>query len=102
MECPKCRSENPPSAIKCDCGFTFVKASLGSDREPLTSILRQPRVIRFIWVLPLLGAFLATGELLVVLESVNGAPQEAAGAGIALAFVVIPYCLAQSVIGLMG
>jgi hypothetical protein len=29
MECPNCRLFNPPEAVACDCGFSFVKANDG-------------------------------------------------------------------------
>src|ERR1035438_8397569 len=27
MECPRCHLENPPSAERCDCGYSFAKRS---------------------------------------------------------------------------
>lgn len=40
-----------------------------------------------------LGAICAGFVLFITLTSSNGAPQEAAGCAMALAFVTIPYCV---------
>ena len=46
MQCPKCRLFNPPTAIRCDCGYDFptgfVKASyVQKDYEPPLADLGQ-------------------------------------------------------------
>jgi len=53
-----------------------------------------------IWLLPIFGALI--GGLLVVLTAVGAksAPQEAAGYAMALAFAVVPYVLARSVMAM--
>jgi len=49
------------------------------------------------WIITIIGAVLGTLTLLGTLFGSNGAPQEAAGAAIAVAFTVIPYCLARAI-----
>jgi hypothetical protein len=56
----------------------------------------------FCWFLSLLGAVIGLFVLFVGLNGANGAPQEAATAGMALAFAVIPYCIARAVSELFG
>ena len=52
---------------------------------------------KFLWVCTMLGSLIGLFFLLVVLTAAKGAPQEAAGAAIAVACAVIPYCLARAV-----
>jgi len=49
-----------------------------------------------LWILTLLGALGGGLTLLGVTFSANGAPQQAAGAAMAAALAVIPYCLARA------
>lgn len=50
----------------------------------------------------LVGVALGTLLLVDAFISANGAPQQAAGAGLAVACVVIPYCLARAAEKLRG
>lgn len=50
----------------------------------------------FLWALTIIGALIGGIVLFMGLLTASGAPQEAAAAGIALAFTVIPYCLARA------
>jgi multisubunit Na+/H+ antiporter MnhE subunit len=52
---------------------------------------------KFTWVLSILGSILGAIILFFTLTTSKGAPQEAAGAAIALAFAILPYCLARAV-----
>lgn len=44
-------------------------------------------------IIAAIGAVLGTLTLFLTLAASKGAPQEAAGAAIALAFTIIPYCI---------
>src|SRR5262245_2015770 len=50
-----------------------------------------------VFVLPMIGALLAGVVLVLTVTGANGAPQEAAGAAIAIGLAVIPYVFARSV-----
>lgn len=54
-------------------------------------------VVKFFWVLTLLGAAAGGLALAVTLLYGSGAPQHAAGAAIALGLAVIPYVGARAV-----
>lgn len=51
------------------------------------------------WILTIVGVAVGIVVLLMTLDS-DSAPKQAAGAATAVAFVVIPYCLARAVEGL--
>jgi hypothetical protein len=53
--------------------------------------------MRFVFVLPLIGAIIAVLITLGTLVMTNSAPQEAAGYAMACAFAVVPYVLAKSI-----
>lgn len=53
--------------------------------------------MRFFAVVIFLAGVLASAVLAITLKSSSGAPQEAAGAAIALAVVAIPYCMGRSI-----
>ena len=53
-------------------------------------------MIRFFYVLTTIGGIIGIMILVFVLTSATGAPQEAAGAAIAIACAAIPYCIARS------
>jgi hypothetical protein len=52
---------------------------------------------RIFWIITLFGSGLGVLMLLATLFFSDGAPQEAAGAAISVAFAVIPYCLARAI-----
>jgi len=54
-------------------------------------------VIIFVWIVVLVGAFAAVVDFFTALSNATGAPQQAAGAAMALAWVVIPYCAARAI-----
>jgi hypothetical protein len=42
MECPNCKLENPPSALRCDCGYEFATGTVrASYAQATTSSLRH-------------------------------------------------------------
>ena len=51
----------------------------------------------FLWILVIIGSILGGLAFFIGLSAANSAPQEAAAAAIAVAFAVIPYCLARAV-----
>jgi len=101
MKCPSCGLENPPSAMKCDCGYP-----LGIAAQPTqtihTSSAPRSSAIRIIWLIPLLAALFAAADFAFNWDAQKSAPQQAALAGFALVCTVIPYCLARAVVGLSG
>lgn len=50
----------------------------------------------FFFLLTIIGGILGTVVLFFTMFSSEGAPQQAAGAAIAVAFVAIPYCMARA------
>ena len=48
------------------------------------------------WIITIIGSAIGFLILITTLFGSTGAPQEAAGAAIAVAFSVIPYCLARA------
>jgi len=57
--------------------------------------------MKVFWWLAIIGA-VAGAFGLVATWAANGAPQQAAGAAIAVALAVLPYCLARAVEGIRG
>jgi hypothetical protein len=57
--------------------------------------------MKMFWWLAIIGA-VAGAIGLVSTFAANGAPQQAAGAAIAVALAVLPYCLARAVEGIRG
>jgi hypothetical protein len=49
------------------------------------------------WILSFLGSLAAGFQLLDTFASAKSAPQQAAGAALAAAIAIIPYCLARAV-----
>ncbi|MBK7096740.1 MAG: hypothetical protein IPH57_17375 [Saprospiraceae bacterium] len=49
------------------------------------------------WIFTIIGAILGIVILFATLFDSTGAPQQAAGAAIAVAFAVIPYCIARAI-----
>lgn len=52
---------------------------------------------RLLWVLVILGVLAGGFVLFATMAMAKGAPQEAAGAALAVALAVLPYCLARAV-----
>lgn len=55
---------------------------------------------RLLWALVILGVLAGGFVLFATLTIAKGAPQEAAGAAVAVALAVLPYCLARAADGL--
>ncbi len=52
--------------------------------------------MRFIWILPLFGSLIAGLEFFNSLISATSAPQQAAGAAMAMGWAVLPYVFARA------
>jgi len=53
-------------------------------------------MIMLCWAVTIIGGVLGGGVLFATFTSANDAPQEAAGAALAVALVVVPYCFARA------
>jgi len=51
---------------------------------------------KFLWLVSIFCTLIAGFVAIVAITTANGAPQEAAGAAIALNIAIIPYCLARA------
>jgi hypothetical protein len=56
--------------------------------------------MKVLWVLTILGAVAGTLTLLGTFMESASAPQQAAGAAVAVAFVALPYCFARAIEGI--
>jgi hypothetical protein len=56
----------------------------------------MPSFVGFCWVITVLAACIAGAVLALTFTAANGAPQEAAGAALALAICVIPYVFTRA------
>jgi hypothetical protein len=88
------------------CGAIFSKSSIAaatalrSARAPeeRSSAQSKPSLIeRFLWVVTIVGCGIGIAQLSITFATAQSAPQQAAGAGMAIATAVIPYCLARAV-----
>ena len=53
-------------------------------------------MVRFAWIVALVGSALGALTFLLTMSGAESAPQEAAGAGMALALAAVPYCFARA------
>ena len=53
--------------------------------------------MRGLWIIVAIMSALGALTLLLTIGGANGAPQEAAGSAMAVAFAVIPYCFVRAV-----
>lgn len=54
------------------------------------------------WILTILGVFAGAVTFIDAMFTANGTPQQAAGAAMAVAMAVLPYCLARAMSELAG
>jgi len=59
--------------------------------------LKIQKMKKTFWIISIVGSGLGLLTLIGTLGGASGAPQEAAGAAIAVAFAVIPYCVARAI-----
>ena len=57
-------------------------------------------MISFSWLVTLLATFVAVGVLFLTFSTAKGAPQEASGAALACAIVIIPYVFTRALEGM--
>lgn len=53
--------------------------------------------MKFIWIMPIIGALMGSLTFLATLGLADSAPKEAAGYAMAMALAVIPYVLAKAI-----
>jgi sugar phosphate permease len=56
--------------------------------------------MRYVWLLPMFGSFIGGIDFLFSTLTADSAPKQAAGAGMALCWVVLPYVFARAVEGI--
>lgn len=110
--CPRCGKENQAAngtaTEACpSCGVVYSKAAVAVARQRAAAEVRERvdsarppspgLVLRIIWVLALLSAGAGMIELVITLRYAESAPQQGAGAAMAVALAVIPYCMARAV-----
>jgi hypothetical protein len=113
FECPKCGAPNPqatghPGETCPTCSVIYAKATAARAQERTRQEQQQrsartatnssrPWLDRLVWNATVIGSIIGLVQLGYTLASAETAPQQAAGAGIAIAFAVVPYCLARAV-----
>jgi hypothetical protein len=103
MICPICRLESPTGALRCDCGYEFSQGStVVVNQAPPSRSTKGSPVASIFWLLTILGSLAGAFTLTQTFSAAKSAPQEAAGAALAAALAVIPYCLARAVGELAG
>jgi len=98
MVCPNCKLENPDGAVRCDCGYEFTRRSAPmASPAPSGKATGRSVLATIFWILSFLASFAAGIMLFATFISAGSAPQQGAGAALAAALAVIPYCLARTV-----
>lgn len=113
LECPKCGALNPrgtgePGETCPKCLVIYAKATTARAQERarqeqqlrsarMSANSSRPWMDCLVWGVTIIGSIVGLLQLGYTLASAETAPQQAAGAGIAIAFAVVPYCLARAV-----
>jgi len=75
MKCPNCKLENPPTALRCDCGYDFPSASADRERMMSENNFQERLLKRLTWailaIVLLAGVILFEGERLAKGIQVN-------------------------------
>lgn len=116
--CAKCGHVNdnasPEASAACpECGAIYAKSAVAAVRERQTESVRArvdtgeqraarersaPSIIeRILWLATLICAGIGFSQLILTTSQATSAPQQAAGAGMAIAWAAIPYCMARAV-----
>lgn len=116
--CPKCGHVNEHASPAADatcpqCGVIYAKAAVSVARQRQVESIRERMDAgvsagsparnksptpgeRFMWVFSFLCGVLGLFELGYTMLKAESAPQQGAGAAMAMALAVIPYCLARA------
>lgn len=110
-ECPRCGKSNDAATGSATeacphCGVVYSKAAVAVAQRRAALEVRErvqatrpagPGIVeRVCWALALLSAGFGMLELIFTMVRAESAPQQAAGAAMAVAFAVIPYCIARA------
>ncbi|MBO9664950.1 hypothetical protein [Dokdonella sp.] len=87
------------------CGVNFQRASMALGEQLRVSLQSErrkassgiSRLERFCWIATVIGSVLGILQIVATALSAASAPQQAAGAGLAVATAAVPYCLARAV-----
>lgn len=115
VKCGHVNDEADPSATAfCpECGVVYAKAAVAAVRERQTEPVRArvdaaerravsergaPSIVeRVLWLATVVCAGIGFFQLIITTTQATSAPQQAAGAGMAIAWAVIPYCMARAI-----
>lgn len=112
FECPKCGTVNPastgqPGETCPSCAVIYSKALMAranertrqeqQQRSARSTHHAQPLLDRIVWGITAASSVLGIMQLVHTMASAESAPQQAAGAGIAIALAAVPYCFARAV-----
>lgn len=110
--CVRCGADNNEATGSAtetcpQCGVVYSKAAIAAAQKSVLSETRQridasrpgtPSVVeRICWVLVLLSSGAGVFELIHTIRFAESAPQQGAGAAMAVGLAVIPYCIARAV-----
>jgi predicted nucleic acid-binding Zn-ribbon protein len=116
--CPKCghvneQASEAPDATCPQCGVIYAKAAahmvrqrqVDSVRSRVDATVRKETAVRstpttmerIAWIGTFLFAVLGLVQLVYTVIHAESAPQQAAGAAIAVAWAAIPYCMARAI-----
>lgn len=114
VTCPKCEFVNEAGTGKpmeaCpQCSVIYQRAALAAAQQKLQEATRSrvesskpattgPGFIERVgWYVCIVGLRYGLAMLIVTMATAESSPQQAAGAGLALASAAIPYCLARAI-----
>jgi hypothetical protein len=111
VTCPKCQTVNDaatgaPNESCPQCGVIYARAAVAQAQRRVAESTRVsvpakahdgPGALeRLCWWVVVAGCVLALVQLGITFGA-ESAPQQAAGAGLALGFAAVPYCLARAI-----
>jgi predicted nucleic acid-binding Zn-ribbon protein len=104
--CLRCGAVNEASkgaateACPC-CGILYTRAAPRPAEPPVKKEAeKMPTLARLGWIGALVGASAGLVQIIVTHDQAESAPQQAAGMAMALAYTVIPYCIARALAAL--
>lgn len=113
-QCPKCGFEKPDASYAVNeecpkCGVIYAKAAEVSARQRQVASVRSrveatethqtsaSPLERLAWIVTFLGGVLGLWQLAHTTMNAASAPQQAAGAAMAIGWAAIPYCIARAI-----